>query len=506
MHPDRTTLLSATLAAALAHAALAQTQIVSMLCNVPGNPTNHVPGLAGVEFFPGAFADVFRNPIASSSQSYWVMTARANIGPSGSRVVILGGQSVASQVIAIQGQPTPFLPGRDWGDFDAQVDVNENGSAVLVSNLTGSTADDQVVARFNLNLHAFDLPYREGQPVPGLSGVNFGPFLSSPSITDNEQVSAMAQIVGSGVTSANNVVLEFNNNILLRKGISHPAGAPTPWSGFTDMTFQMPLAGLFVVQGTDGATAPSNQLAAISNNPVLRVGGTIPGLTSPIAANHIDRIRLASCGDWIARGQNQNQTEDWVVVNGDIFNRRGVDITPLNPSGERFSDARFQATFFTVAINASSHKVVGGYTDNPDPNHDEVLVLDNVRVIAREGDPIDLNANGLYDDNAFIGGFVPDAAFIESMGASLVVYTLVPIKNSMGQIIGYSYVCISPSMSCAADFNNDGVVDFFDYDEFVNCFEGVFCPPWTTADFNNDGVVDFFDYDEFVLAFETPCP
>ncbi|MEK6701668.1 MAG: hypothetical protein AABZ53_05355 [Planctomycetota bacterium] len=58
---------------------------------------------------------------------------------------------------------------------------------------------------------------------------------------------------------------------------------------------------------------------------------------------------------------------------------------------------------------------------------------------------------------------------------------------------------------CAADFDCDGTVDFFDYDAFVMCFEGLACPPDKTADFDQDGSVDFFDYDAFVVAFETPC-
>ena len=58
---------------------------------------------------------------------------------------------------------------------------------------------------------------------------------------------------------------------------------------------------------------------------------------------------------------------------------------------------------------------------------------------------------------------------------------------------------------CPADFNADGFLDFFDYDEFVGCYEGGECPPGEDADFNNDGFVDFFDYDAFVGAFETGC-
>jgi|GEM_PF-3225095 len=58
---------------------------------------------------------------------------------------------------------------------------------------------------------------------------------------------------------------------------------------------------------------------------------------------------------------------------------------------------------------------------------------------------------------------------------------------------------------CLADFNCDGFVDGFDYDDFVLCFEGGACPPGKTADFNGDGFPDGFDYDEFVAEFETGC-
>lgn len=59
---------------------------------------------------------------------------------------------------------------------------------------------------------------------------------------------------------------------------------------------------------------------------------------------------------------------------------------------------------------------------------------------------------------------------------------------------------------CLADFNNDGFADAFDYDDYVACFEGLFCPPNRTADVNGDGFPDAFDYDDFVAAFEQGCP
>jgi hypothetical protein len=59
--------------------------------------------------------------------------------------------------------------------------------------------------------------------------------------------------------------------------------------------------------------------------------------------------------------------------------------------------------------------------------------------------------------------------------------------------------------SCPADFNEDGFLDFFDYADFVGCFEGLGCADGLTADFNEEGFVDFFDYGEFVENFEAGC-
>ena len=59
--------------------------------------------------------------------------------------------------------------------------------------------------------------------------------------------------------------------------------------------------------------------------------------------------------------------------------------------------------------------------------------------------------------------------------------------------------------NCAADFNGDGFVDFFDFSDFINCFEQVSCPDGKTADFNNDDFVDFFDFSDFIDAFEAGC-
>ena len=57
---------------------------------------------------------------------------------------------------------------------------------------------------------------------------------------------------------------------------------------------------------------------------------------------------------------------------------------------------------------------------------------------------------------------------------------------------------------CTADFNCDGFLDFFDYSDFVECFETEVCAGGS-ADFNGDGFVDLFDYADFVVGFEAGC-
>ncbi len=54
---------------------------------------------------------------------------------------------------------------------------------------------------------------------------------------------------------------------------------------------------------------------------------------------------------------------------------------------------------------------------------------------------------------------------------------------------------------CPADFNFDGFLDFFDYDDFQTAYE----TGDMRADFNQDGFLDFFDYDGFQGAYETGC-
>jgi RHS repeat-associated protein len=80
----------------------------------------------------------------------------------------------------------------------------------------------------------------------------------------------------------------------------------------------------------------------------------------------------------------------------------------------------------------------------------------------------------------------------------------VRVEGDVGGILaGYRYSAYgSRSNTLAADFNQDGFVDFFDQDDFLTCYEGNGCPSGTTADWNGDGTVDFFDDLAFTACYE----
>ncbi len=66
---------------------------------------------------------------------------------------------------------------------------------------------------------------------------------------------------------------------------------------------------------------------------------------------------------------------------------------------------------------------------------------------------------------------------------------------------GLNLAAHSHTLPCPADFDHDGVLDFFDYLDFVSAFAS----QSSASDFNHDGIVDFFDYLDFVQAFSTGC-
>lgn len=116
-------------------------------------------------------------------------------------------------------------------------------------------------------------------------------------------------------------------------------------------------------------------------------------------------------------------------------------------------------------------------------------------------------------DLAAMYGSIPESiaaavALYPTGNASALAYPFgVPVSSdgnanlNPADFVNIQLCSLSAGGCCAADFNGDGTLDFFDYLDFVAGFSS----NSATADFNADTVIDFFDYLDFVAAFSTGC-
>jgi hypothetical protein len=107
-------------------------------------------------------------------------------------------------------------------------------------------------------------------------------------------------------------------------------------------------------------------------------------------------------------------------------------------------------------------------------------------------------ASILYRRSSVTPSYTPDSAGLPDVAIGALGLAELLAPGSVRAVLTGAYPSCA---SCPPDFNGDGFLDFFDYDEYVEAFERG--DPAT--DFNGDGFLDFFDYDGFVLAFETGC-
>jgi hypothetical protein len=113
----------------------------------------------------------------------------------------------------------------------------------------------------------------------------------------------------------------------------------------------------------------------------------------------------------------------------------------------------------------------------------------------------------IFDRTAhFLGGIDTPGSVFALAGTPDGRYTASGSKAVHANMFGNGgHVSLFDYRPCLADFNGDDFVDFFDYSDYVGCFETGQCPAGRSADFNRDNFVDFFDYVDFVDAFEAGC-
>lgn len=108
---------------------------------------------------------------------------------------------------------------------------------------------------------------------------------------------------------------------------------------------------------------------------------------------------------------------------------------------------------------------------------------------ARQGRTIKVMAALIRSSGAFTNQVLPGVPFGSGE---------LGVDPSFASVGGQQFAILS---FCAADFNGDSSVDFFDYLDFVAAFSS----SANSSDINRDGSIDFFDYLDFVSAFSDGC-
>ncbi|MBK7877578.1 MAG: hypothetical protein IPJ77_17955 [Planctomycetes bacterium] len=108
--------------------------------------------------------------------------------------------------------------------------------------------------------------------------------------------------------------------------------------------------------------------------------------------------RILPNGTWFARGDDP-AANDWAVRDGALLAKTGDLIAGTEHWGNAFS---------AFHGNSNGRWVLAGNTDEPNTTLDSVLVLDGTTVLLRESDPVALDNDGLFDDDAFITSFQPN--------------------------------------------------------------------------------------------------
>jgi len=125
-------------------------------------------------------------------------------------------------------------------------------------------------------------------------------------------------------------------------------------------------------------------------------------------------------------------------------------------------------------------------------------------LLAREGDPIDLDGNGLFDDGTYLAEFIAHRCIVAAdrfIAAVRLRSEAAATGCSGDDDAGYALLeaAFEPSTGfCAADFNSDGGIDGGDVEAFFLAWEAA----EALSDVNQDGGIDGADVEAFFVLWE----
>ncbi len=440
---------------------------------IPGQPTAVVPGAKDPSGNPVFAEFTALGEIALRGDGgEWMLKATTNLGASLDAILILGSDTVGN-AFAQDGQVVQGgLPGELYDFFDSPVPAVWNDSGDIAFSFRargGSPSIFEKVVVVSGGVHTVVIKMGDAalglidQPPNPTGDELFGNSINSVHILNTGQVGFVCTPI-QNCHSNRYPAFFYDNTSFRQSGVSWIEGEV--WDNFDyDDCGGSPDGHWFAKGDTENPNTAIDNILAVDDVVVLREGSPVGGSSVTMAT--ILFTRMLSGGTWFCRGDDPSGN-DWAVGSSVLLAKTGDAITPTEHWGNSF-----------LAFNGNNvgDWVLAGNTDNPDPNHDNVLVLNGSEIVMREDDPVDVDGNGLFDDDAYLATFQANDLFITD---TKMLYLLVSLRNAAGTNIGDAFIRKQVGGSLAACCYLDGTCALTTEAECT----GVWHAEWTSCEPN----------------------
>jgi hypothetical protein len=375
----------------------------------------------------------FDRPFGSPNGN-WILSALTDLATTSDEVVIVNGV-----VKFFEADPAPWNLSENIGLTDTKLGINDAGEWVFANNTDGPiTADEYIVVVSPTDVYT--TVAKEEDPITQLPPATWDEPLDSAVIAADGTVGHAGDGIDGGPPTTQDDIVVFGSSIIAQQGVTVPGGqmGAETWDLFDADDFFVSPDGLhWILQGDLTGDFNFDDVAVVDGAVVVQEGVILPGsgYAEPVDLNGIVGVWMAPNGDWFVRGNNDVTEHDWVYSNGAVIAERGA---PIHAGAtELYSDTAFADLFFLHVGDSLGNYIIGGVSDNPDPLADGILVLNDQTVIARQGDPIDLDNNGTFDDGVFINTFGNDDGFLDDAGN---FYFVVTMMDAAGAAAGDAFL------------------------------------------------------------------
>lgn len=428
-------------------------QIVAIYSNLAGQANNSVPTIGG-NFAIGTSSSIaFDRPFVSPDGTRWILGAVQEAGTDDKDIFIVGSGTTGAgaQTVVVEDAPTVFDSAVLWESLDTRASINNAGQWAVSGNLTGDTAKDEVIVKFD---GVSQIPaVREGDASP-IAGELFGSLNDLGDILANGDLAYRTSLTP---TTAKQIAV-IGATVVGNTDVTVPVGqlvAPDQSvDNFIAQRFGSSFDGQhYIIRGDLNGPTTTDDFILYDGRVVIQEGANLPG--GVLAGTNVGIIsgdagsqQLSHNGLWwaartaMADGTGATAT-DVVLRNGQLVAK--TDDPVVTGSTELWDDTPFSTTFFLNVLDNNGNMVVGGTTNNADLTRNAILVYvpaagPGAFILAREGDPVDVDGNGLFDDDAFISIFGNDDGFLTDSGQ---YYFVASLRNSAGTDTGNAFLVLN---------------------------------------------------------------